>query len=250
MRIKQVLVTGGLAASVLLLSGCVSMEGDLTLDDQARADGELSIAINKQASSMGGIASLDAFEKAMTEDSPEDSVIGGEITYSETDTDYVATAAFEDVDINSDGDSWKAVIGADGNLEFSYANEGMDVGSLGGEASDFGRFDLTVNFPGEVIDFSGEGSTKVDEDTIRWQFPVSRANTIAATSTVEVGMTLAPVIIGGAALGLLAAGGGGAWVWRRRKAGQDPVGSTAHAAHDATTAVAVTDEVEPASTQA
>lgn len=250
MRTKQFLVTGGLAASVLLLAGCMSMEGDLTFDDQAKADGQLSIAINKQAASMGGIASLDAFEKAMTEDSSEDSVLGGdegEITYTETDTDYVATATFRDVDINSEDETWKAAIAEDGNLEFSYTNEGMDPGSLGGEDSDFGRFDMTVSFPGEVLEFSGEGATKVDEDTIRWQFPISKANTIAATSTVEVGMTLAPVIIGGAALGLLAAGGAGVWAWRRRKSDQSAVQPTAL---DQATSSVTDAEAESATTQA
>jgi outer membrane murein-binding lipoprotein Lpp len=66
MRTKQVLVTGGLAAGVLLLAGCMSMEGDLTFDDQARADGQLSIAINKQAASLAGIASLDALKPQST----------------------------------------------------------------------------------------------------------------------------------------------------------------------------------------
>lgn len=253
MRIKQVILTGGLAASVLLLAGCMSMEGDLTFDDQAMADGQLSIAINKQAASIGGIASLDAFEKAMTEESDNDPALSGgkgEVSYSETDTDYVATTTFQDVDINSDDDTWKAAIAKDGNLEFSYANEGLDAGSLGDEDSDFGRVDLTVNFPGKVIEFTGEGATKVDEDTIRWQFPISKENTIAATSTVEVGMTLAPVIIGGAALGLVAAGGVGAWAWRRRgKHDGLPFEETVESS-DNTTSPEASDEPEPATTQA
>jgi hypothetical protein len=252
-KTKQVLVTGGLAASVLLLSGCMSMEGDLTFDDQARADGQLSIAISKQAASLGGIASLDAFERVMTEDSDGSSALGGgkgEIAYTETDTDYVATATFQDVDINGDDDTWKAVIADDGNLEFSYVNEAMDTGDLGGENSDFGRFDLIVNFPGEVIEFSGEGSTKVDEDTIRWEFPISKANTLTATSTVEVGMNLAPVIIGGAALGLLAVGGAGAWAWRRRKDADGPVPPTTPIEDDGTTTADVLDQAEAGTPQA
>jgi hypothetical protein len=252
MRTKQVLVTGGLAAGVLLLAGCMSMEGDLTFDDQARADGQLSIAINKQAASLGGIASLDAFEKAMAEDSEGDSVLGGgkgEIAYTETDTDYVATASFQDVDLNTDDDAWKAVIAEDGNLEFAYVNEAVDMGDLGGEDSDFGRFDLTVNFPGEVIEFSGEGSTKVDEDTIRWQFPISKANTISATSAVEVGMPLAPVIIAGAALGLLALGGAGAWAWRRRGSAASDSAALTASVEDATVAK-TNEDSEPAITQA
>jgi hypothetical protein len=169
----------------------------------------------------------------------------GDITYTETDTDYVANATFQGVDINSDDNTWKAAIAEDGNLEFSYANEGMDPGSFGGDDSDFGRFDLTVNFPGEVIEFSGEGGTKVDADTVRWQFPISKSNTIAATSTVEVGTTLAPVIIAGASLGLLAAGGAGAWAWLRRKPAQDHTEPSPQATGEVTTP-----DAEPTPTQA
>lgn len=181
MKVKHALAAAGIAAVTFLTSGCMSVTGDITLDDKAHATGNMEVTLNKQVASMAGISSAEAMKKQIMdgEDIPADA----NIAVTETDTDYVMTYEFENEVMDEEGLTAKVV--DDGNVQFTYVNDGMskDDAELFADM-EIGNVSLTVNFPGEVLEYTGAGATKVDEDTVKWSFPATKATTATATSKV------------------------------------------------------------------
>lgn len=207
MRIKHAVMAAGIAAVTLLTSGCMSMTADITLDSQAKGSGSMVVSVNKQLASMAGISSADAFKAIVTE-SGTDTPANARIDASESETDYIATISFADTVL--DDKDFGARVLENGNISFTFANEGSE--SAGEDElfadMDLGNATLTVNFPGDVIEFSGEGATKVDADTVKWSFPLTKSTTATATSLVAasttpflpLGLGLVAVAVAGVAL--------------------------------------------------
>ncbi len=185
MKTKRVLATAAIAALTMVLAGCISLKATISLDSEARGSGSMAISINKQLASFAGITSADTFEEQLTSDD-SDLPPGSSIDVSESDTDFTATVSFEDTVL--DDDDFGAKVLPNGDVEFTFVNEGAEPTE--GEESPFGDIDtgtvtLTVNFPGEVKNFDGEGATQVDADTITWEFPFQTSTTATATSGVS-----------------------------------------------------------------
>jgi hypothetical protein len=216
---KTLAVIGG-GAVLVLVTGCVSLDAELTIDADATADGTMTVGVNKQLMSFAGISSAEQLRQQVLDENalPEDASLSVE----ETDTDYVMKAGFSGATF--DEEDWRIALDDAGDIEFTFVNEGMssedrDLLSAGSEESEsgLGNIDITVNFPGDVTAYGGEGAQKIDSDTVRWEFPFSTANTITATSTVDSGPTAALLYWGAGAVAVLAVGAG-AFLVRRRNA--------------------------------
>lgn len=220
MRIKHALTAGGIAAATLVLAGCMSMTADLTLDDEAKASGSVTISVNKQIASLAGIGSAEAFKAQLTENET-DLPSTASVETKESDTDYIATLSFKGTALENK--DFGAEVLDNGNVKFTFVNEGSEPTTeddLFGDV-DMGNVTMTVNFPGEVTEFSGEGATKVDADTVKWSFPITTSTTATATSIVAASsFPFLPVGLGVAALALAA--GAALFAVRRRKVGAVP----------------------------
>ena len=215
MKLKRTITAAGIAAVTLLTAGCMSLTADITLDDQAKGSGSMVISVNKQVASLAGIGSADAFKSQVT-GGDTDLPPNAKIETSESDTDYIATVSFKDA-VMDDKEFGAEVLG-NGNVKFTFVNEGSEPTTEDDAFGDvdMGNATLTVNFPGEVTEFSGEGATKVDADTVKWAFPLTTSTTATATSLVAAGsFPVLPVAVGVLALAIL--GGVGFYVVRRRR---------------------------------
>ena len=183
MKFKRTITAAGIAAATLLTAGCMSLTADITLDGQAKGSGSMVISVNKQVASLAGIGSADAFKSQVT---GGDTALppNAKIETSESDTDYIATVSFKDAVM--DDEEFGAEVLGNGNVKFTFVNEGSEPTTEDDAFGDvdMGNATLTVNFPGEVTDFSGEGATKVDADTVKWAFPLTTSTTATATSLV------------------------------------------------------------------
>lgn len=207
-HLRRAVAVAGAVAVAFLASGCIAIKGELTLDDKARAAGEMSISMSKQVASFLGVSDVDSFESLVTD--VIDSIPDGDVSFSETDVDYVMTVSLKNADL--DGELWSAEVTDDGLLEFSMANEGLeqgaeDLGDLGLGTEGFGEFDMTINFPGEVREFGGEGAEQVDADTVRWSFPATTTTEISATSEIDDSSGSALGVAIGAIVGVAVLGG-------------------------------------------
>lgn len=248
MRIRHAVTAVGIAAVTLFTSGCMSMTADITLDDQAKGTGSMVISVNKQLASMAGIGTSEAFKSLMAQ-SGTNTPANATIETSESDTDYVATVSFSDAVL--DDKDFGARVLENGNINFTFVNEGTQTSSedeLLGDM-DLGNATLTVNFPGEVIEFSGEGATKVDEDTVQWSFPLTKGTTATATSLVA-GSTF-PFLPVGLGLLALAVVAGAVFFVMRHRAAQSPTAALGTGlADDSAEGVAEPDTAEANATEA
>lgn len=198
---RRAVATAAAAALVAVTAaGCVSMDTNLSLDARGNADGGLEAAVDKQAASMLGIASLDSFEQQMTSDLDSDfaeSLAGqADMEFSETDTSYVVRANLSGVALTEE--DFRA--GVDGEqVYFHFENEGDDSGM----DLEMGSLTVEVTFPGPVTEVTG--AEQVDEDSIRYSGSFSDAVVIDARSDIAA----APVAlyVGLGVLGVLLVGG-------------------------------------------
>jgi hypothetical protein len=206
--LRRFVVPAVLASSLaLLLASCMSLRGELTFDRQARASGQLTVALSKQVASQAGITSADAFAAQLSGGNPL-----GSVRVLENDQAYVATAKVSDR-VFTDPDGLSAAV-ADGkavdfqlklNLGDAQATSGDHLG-LGG-VQQLGTIELTVRFPGAVSSFSGPGADQLDRRTVRIKTPLTPSTN--GPWTVRSGIdppaspatTLLPVPLGAAGIG-------------------------------------------------
>ncbi len=178
-------------AALLLLSGCLSMEGKLSLDSEARASGTLTVLLSKQFAAILGITSVDALSSAI-EDAPEEESLpgglldgSGEVSVRETETDFAIDVTLTDAVLEEEDSIVARVNEAGDRVTFTYTNTSEDADTDGLDlTSGLGRVTLEVDFPGPVVEASGEGMEQLDADTVRWDFPLTTSTVATATSEI------------------------------------------------------------------
>jgi hypothetical protein len=224
-RIVGLALVGAIA---VMGAGCMSIRGELDIQPDAKVSGELTGEISKQVAALGGITSTDALKSQLS-----DGNTGGELFASksqvkvtETEESYVLTRTLNDTTLADP--TGLHVVKADGTIRFSMLMGGggadPDAGSdpLGTDDMELGRIKLTVNFPGPITDFEGEGASKKDADTLVIDAPFKTdVQAWTAASTIRPPSNTATYLMAGVGvLGAVAIVGAGVvvFVQRRRKA--------------------------------
>lgn len=170
-RSRRIASIAALAAgAMILLSGCLDVKGNVTVNPDATASGDLSLALDKQAASFLEIGSLADFEKAFSSGELTDGdelVKGSACTSSETDDSYVYTCTFTDEAFAETGGLWTIETLPDGLLSFHLVNEssGMDDQGMLPEGTSMGSLAVNVTFPGPIEEIVGSGAEKTSDTT-------------------------------------------------------------------------------------
>lgn len=129
-------------ALILLLAGCVRLEGEITIDNAGLVTGKLSYALDKSLASQGGINSLEDFKKGATQENSE-KVCASE-KYLETDRELVFECLFSKSSLNTkDSDLKVEKIGDQVTFYFKQT-------ASGDSSMDLGKTTLSVVFPGPI----------------------------------------------------------------------------------------------------
>jgi hypothetical protein len=211
LRPLALLVTA--AAAMLLLASCMSIRGDITLDRQARASGQMTLEVSKQAARLMGISSADDFQVKAHQRY-------GNVKVSETADAYRATAHLERQLV---GDPTGLLASIDPNAHQVRFSIGQFITSEDTSMPP-GTIDLTVRFPGRIISLQGPGITKVDSHTVRINTPLT-TNVLSAataangiwtvTSAIDPPRPVVPRLLMIIIPVVLVVGGGAAVAWRR-----------------------------------
>ena len=135
---------GAVAISLaLLLTACIEVKGDLSINSAARLNGELTYTLDKSFASAAGIGSLaDINSEASSSEDPID--FCKDVPFIEDSTKYILKCALKDA-ISESGDITASVVGS--NIVFRY-KANLDATS---DQTNFGSVSLTVRFIDPIV---------------------------------------------------------------------------------------------------
>ena len=148
---------------IFVLTGCLNIGADISLNAKAEATGSFTIDVPKQVAAMMGITSAESLESTLLESENFKFPRGNSVEVNETDASYVMTVKMINAPLTRD--EMKAEVLPDGRIKFTFGNKGstetggMDLGIKMGSIS------VKVVFPGDLVEVSPE-FTKVNGKTI------------------------------------------------------------------------------------
>jgi hypothetical protein len=129
----------------LLLTSCVEVKGDISVNSAARFNGELTYTLDKSFAAAAGIPNLAALNsEASTSEDPIDFCLG--VPFIEDSTNYILKCSLKDA-LAQSGDITASVVGS--NIVFRY-KANLDATS---DQTNFGSVSLTVRFLDPVISY-------------------------------------------------------------------------------------------------
>jgi hypothetical protein len=134
---------GALIVSLaLLLSACVEVKGDVSVNSAARFTGEIIYSLDKSLASAAGVASLADLNSVSG--SSEELGFCKDVPFTEDSSNYVIKCALKDT-VSETGDITASLVG--NNIVFRY-KANLDATS---DQTDFGSVSITVRFLDPVI---------------------------------------------------------------------------------------------------
>lgn len=203
------------AAAAALLSSCINLDADLTIDGDALASGTYEVEVAKQVAALLGVSEPEDLRDRLLEGEGGILPKGNSVEVSERGEFYVMTVNFDDVPLTEDG--MTAEVLDDGRVRFEFVNEATDDDEFAG--FDFaGTIDMRVSMPGPIVE--SEGFDVVDDDTVEYSGSVTDAVTLTVVSESRGGddgrFPVIPLSIALIAVVVVVA-----VVARRRRAGRD-----------------------------
>ena len=145
MIFRKVSLGAVIISLALLLSACVEVKGDISVNSAARFNGELTYTLDKSFAAAAGIPNLAAINsEASTSDDPIDFCQG--VPFIEDSTNYILKCSLKDA-LAQSGDITASVVGS--NIVFRY-RANLDATS---DQTNFGSVSLTVRFLDPVISY-------------------------------------------------------------------------------------------------
>ena len=145
MKFRKAGLSAVIISLALLLSSCVEVKGDISVNSAARFNGELTYTLDKSFAEAAGIPNLAALNsEASTSEDPIDFCLG--VPFIEDSTKYILKCSLKDA-LAQSGDITASVVGS--NIVFRY-KANLDAAS---DQTNFGSVSLTVRFLDPVISY-------------------------------------------------------------------------------------------------
>jgi len=191
--------------SMLALTGCLSINADMTINSDAKGTGTFALSLQKQAAKLLGITDLTTFTSGIKQDDTSGGMLkSATCKASETSDNYVYTCSFTDETFTKPDELWtvnksgNTIVFAMKNNPSSSATNGQNADLVGGGS--LGDVTVNVTFPGTIQSVTGTGATKTSDTTATVKgamtdsFDVSIVS--ATSSRAPIGLIIA--IIAGA----------------------------------------------------
>jgi hypothetical protein len=145
MILRKFRLSALIVSLALLLSACVEVKGDISVNSAARFNGELTYTLDKSFAEAAGIPNLAALNsEASASEDPIDFCLG--VPFIEDSTNYILKCSLKDA-LAQSGDITASVVGS--NIVFRY-KANLDAAS---DQTNFGSVSLTVRFLDPVISY-------------------------------------------------------------------------------------------------
>lgn len=185
---KRIAIPVLLAGSALALTGCLDVDADLTVNQDATATGEMTIAISSEVSGFLGLASgvdlVDQLQQGALEGA--EGVEDLNCQPAEREGAVAMTCTFENQIFDQADDIWNIYAGDDGTVTFvstsGEAIEEEDAGLFGDLDFDFGGYNITVEMPGPITSVEGTNVKQTSDTSFEIQAGLNDTFDVVVTS--------------------------------------------------------------------
>ena len=171
---KRLLIPALLASSAFVLSGCLDVDADLSVNEDATATGEMTIAISSEISGLLGLGSgvdlVDQLKQGMLDGA--EGVEDLDCEPAEQENAVAMVCSFENQVFDQADDIWNIYASDDNTVTF-YSSSGEqaaeeDAGFLDDLVDfDFGGYQIDVEMPGPIVSVDGTNVDQTSETSFR-----------------------------------------------------------------------------------
>ena len=180
MQALRVLV---IAASAALLSSCINLDADLTINGDALASGTYEVEVAKQAAALLGVSEPEDLKERLVEGEGGILPKGNSVEVGERGEFYVMKVTLKDAPLTEEG--MLAEVLDDGRVRFEFINEQSEEDASGFDAGLTGTIDMRVTMPGAILE--SEGFDVVDDKTVEYSGPINEAVVLMVISEAGTG---------------------------------------------------------------
>ena len=171
---KRVLIPALLASSAFVLSGCLDVDADLAVNEDATATGEMTIAISSEISGLLGLGSgvdlVDQLKQGMLDGA--EGVQDLDCEPADQENAVAMVCSFENQVFDQADDIWNIYASDDNTVTF-YSSSGEqaaeeDAGLFDDLVDfDFGGYQIDVEMPGPIVNVDGTNVDQTSETSFR-----------------------------------------------------------------------------------
>lgn len=166
-----------LTACAALVSSCLNLDADLTINGEALASGSYEVEVAKQVAALLGVSEPEDLKDRLLEGEGGILPKGNSVEVEERGEFYVMTVTMKDVPLTEEG--MTAEVLDDGRVRFEFVNEESEETS-GFDAGLTGTIDMRITMPGAIVE--SEGFDVVDDLTVEYSGPVTEAAVLSVVS--------------------------------------------------------------------
>jgi hypothetical protein len=165
--------TAGLVAvatmAILALTACLNVTYNLTVNSDATVSGSLQAGIAKEVMKSLGVTSKEQLDQAIVSGKLDTGVNGNvaqKCAVSDNATDWIITCTVAQAQVTDINKTW-SLTKADGNLTLHVVSDSPADAAEAQMSPDMkmGTLSFTATFPGPISSITGNGATKVDDNT-------------------------------------------------------------------------------------
>ena len=171
---KRLLIPALLASSAFVLSGCLDVDADLSVNEDATATGEMTIAISSEISGLLGLGSgvelVDQLKQGMLDGA--EGVEDLDCQPADQENAVAMVCSFENQVFDQADDIWNIYASDDNTVTF-YSSSGEqaaeeDAGFLDDLVDfDFGGYQIDVEMPGPIVSVDGTNVDQTSDTSFR-----------------------------------------------------------------------------------
>ena len=172
---KRLLIPALLASSAFVLSGCLDVDADLSVNEDATATGEMTIAISSEISGLLGLGSgvdlVDQLKQGMLDGA--EGVEDLDCEPAEQENAVAMVCSFENQVFDQADDIWNIYASDDNTVTFysssgEQAAEEEDAGLFDDLVDfDFGGYQIDVEMPGPIVSVDGTNVDQTSDTSFR-----------------------------------------------------------------------------------
>lgn len=210
---KRLLIPALLASSAFVLSGCLDVDADLSVNEDATATGEMTIAISSEISGLLGLGSgvdlVDQLKQGMLDGA--EGVEDLDCEPAEQENAVAMVCSFENQVFDQADDIWNIYASDDKTVTF-YSSSGEQAAEEDGGFLDdlvdfdFGGYQIDVEMPGPIVSVDGTNVDQTSETSFRIEAGLN--DSFEAVVVSEDGSSSFPwvllIVIGVAVLAVIA----------------------------------------------